>query len=336
MWGIWGIQPDGRAWRPIVSAFHDARAFHFMTQVSDSRIVVVDYYNLNNSGFGTLLTVPETPTAGQPPFSPHSGQQSGSAGNAVVWRLPVPDALHAARDERADAVHPSGGRGRADRAGGVRVGKLSHPSGAPGNDLLVAYSAGPVNHLDRPVQIPRIDSGIYLIDQMQVITNPNQLVLVKNSPNYNEAWPRALVPYAAVHGVAAPASRPWLPNDGSVDARLPAGTPHGLVGSSSVYKRESFPGYTRAGYESYFGLDASTRPRTGRARTGSRKAPMPGVTAMPTSGRYGWWRWSQTRTAPTAPTRVSTTVRTPTRGCAASLARSRCARSTDGQPVARS
>ncbi len=51
MWGIWGIQPDGRAWRPIVSAFHDARAFHFMTQASDGRIVVVDYYNLNNLHF---------------------------------------------------------------------------------------------------------------------------------------------------------------------------------------------------------------------------------------------------------------------------------------------
>jgi len=266
MWGIWGIAPDGRAWRPIVSAFHDARAFHFMTQVSDGRIVVVDYYNLNNSGFGTLLTVPENPPIGMPPF--HSAflddnpdlpeTLSFGAYQFQMHFTPRGTQVLTPFTHPEDEAAPIG-------AGGVRVGKLTHPSGAPGNDLLVAYSAGPVNHLDRPVQIPRIDSGIYLIDQMQTVTNPNQLVLIKNNPNFNEAWPRALVAYQAVHGVAAPASRPWLPNDGSVDARLPAGTPHGLVGSSSVYKRESFPGYTRNGYEAYLGLDAFNTTENGQS-----------------------------------------------------------------------
>jgi hypothetical protein len=237
-----------------------------MTQVTDGRIVVVDYYNLNNSGFGTLLTVPETPPSSQPPFhsafldenpelpetlsfGPYQFQMHFTPrGTQVLTPFTHPE----------DEAAPIG-------AGGVRVGKLTHPSGAPGNDLLVAYSAGPVNHLNRPVTTPRIDSGIYLIDQMQTITNPNQLVLIKNSPDYNEAWPRALVPYQAVHGVAAPASRPWLPNDGTVDARLPVGTPHGLVGSSSVYKRESFPGYTRNGYAAYLGLDAFNTTENGQS-----------------------------------------------------------------------
>lgn len=266
LWGIWGIWPDGRNWRPIVSAFHDARAFHFMTQAGDGRIVVVDYYNLNNSGFGTLLTIPQAPPPGQPPFHPAFLDQNPDLPETLSFG-PYQFQMHftpRGAQVLTPFTHPED-EAAPIGAGGARVGKLSHPSGAPGNDLLVAWSPGPVNHLDRPTQLPRIDSGIYLIDQMQTVTNPNQLVLVKNSPNYNEAWPRALVPYAAIHGIPAPAIKPWLPNDGSVDTRLPAGTPHGLVGSSSVYKRESFPGHTRNGYESYHGLDAFNTAENGQS-----------------------------------------------------------------------
>src|SRR5690606_25117032 len=68
----------------------------------------------------------------------------------------------------------------------------------------------------------------------------------------NEAWPRAVLPYESIHGVAAPNERPWLPNDGTLHPALPKGTPYGLVGTSSVYRRESFPGL---GVESFDGLD---------------------------------------------------------------------------------
>ena len=37
LWGIWSIWPDGRNWGPIVSAFNNDRAFHFMTQLGNSR-----------------------------------------------------------------------------------------------------------------------------------------------------------------------------------------------------------------------------------------------------------------------------------------------------------
>ncbi|TMC48545.1 MAG: hypothetical protein E6J26_10640 [Chloroflexi bacterium] len=33
LWGIWTIWPDGRYWGPLVSAFKDPDAFHFMTQL---------------------------------------------------------------------------------------------------------------------------------------------------------------------------------------------------------------------------------------------------------------------------------------------------------------
>src|SRR5437868_4650465 len=78
---------------------------------------------------------------------------------------------------------------------------------------------------------PVVAAGIYLLPGGGPVTSPSQLVLLKTDPNYNEVWPRAVVPYLAVHGVPEPAQLPWLPNDGSVHAELPAGTPYGLVGT---------------------------------------------------------------------------------------------------------
>ena len=139
-------------------------------------------------------------------------------------------------------------------SGGVRVGKFTHPSAAPNNDLLVAWTPGPANDLNRPTPTPYYDSGIYVIAGGNIVNSPSQLTLIKNNPQYNEAWPRAVVSYQAVHGVPEPTLIPWLPNDGSLHSTLPAGTPFGLVGTSSLYKRESFPGFS-TGTNIYNGLD---------------------------------------------------------------------------------
>ena len=133
------------------------------------------------------------------------------------------------------------------------VGKFTHPSAAPNNDLLVAWSPGPVNLLNRPVRLPAPDAGLYLIAGGNPVAEPEDLILIKNDPNYNEVWPRAVVSYKAIYGVDQPAQLSWLPNDGSAHSELPAGTPYGLVGTSSFYKRESFPGY--ASNQAFDGLD---------------------------------------------------------------------------------
>ena len=67
-------------------------------------------------------------------------------------------------------------------------------------------------------------------------------------------WPRAVVPYKAIYGVDEPTALPWLPNDGTLTPDLPSGTPYGIVGTSSFYKRESFPGLVSD--MSFDGLDA--------------------------------------------------------------------------------
>src|SRR5205823_6155676 len=44
-----------------------------------------------------------------------------------------------------------------------------------------------------------------------------------------------------IYGIAEPKRLPVLANDGKLSPHLPAGTPFGLVGTSSLYKRESYP-----------------------------------------------------------------------------------------------
>src|SRR5437868_3355940 len=64
LWGVWTIRPDGTDWNPLVSAFDPGGApngFHFQTQLSSGDIVFEQYYNQNNSGFGTLIKMPPHP-----------------------------------------------------------------------------------------------------------------------------------------------------------------------------------------------------------------------------------------------------------------------------------
>ncbi|HVM95187.1 MAG TPA: hypothetical protein VMT89_02305, partial [Candidatus Acidoferrales bacterium] len=222
---------------------------------------------LNNNGFGALYRFPISPPPGTPRFYsafPDDNppiQQTVGAGYSYPFTMPfTPYGMYSivpfthGQDEAA----PMG-------VGGTRVGKFTHPSAAPNNDLLVVWSPGPTNNLDRPTSIPYYDGGLYVIRNGDIVNAPSDLVPIKNDPNYNEAWPRAVVTYRAVHGVDEPALLPWLPNDGSQHAQLPAGTPYGLVGTSSFYKRESFPGYVPSWSDFFDGLDAFNTGENGQS-----------------------------------------------------------------------
>jgi hypothetical protein len=268
LWGIWAIQPDGRKWEPIVSAFHDAQAFHFMTQLSNGDLVVVDYYNLNNNGFGALFVVPLDPPPGEARFHPAFLDQNPSIDQTVgggflyPFRMPfTPRGMYALTPftHPQDEAAPVG-------AGGQRVGKFTHPSAAPNDDLLVVWTPGPANDLDRPTPTPYYDAGLYLAPGGTIVSGPDALVEIRNDPAYNEAWPRAVVPYGAVHGAAEPALLPWLPNDGTEHPEhLPAGTAYGLVGTSSFYRRESFPGVVSPWSNTFDGLDAFNTGENGQS-----------------------------------------------------------------------
>src|SRR5207249_2801744 len=51
-----------------------------------------------------------------------------------------------------------------------------------------------------------------------------------------------VVPYKRIFGVEEPKKLTPLVNDGKLSKHLPEGTPYGLIGTSSFYKRESYPG----------------------------------------------------------------------------------------------
>jgi hypothetical protein len=244
LWALWAVRPDGTHWEPLVSAFGPSgdTAYHFMTQLSDGHIIVEEYYNLNNLGFGTFYKLAPHAPDGQAFFGPAAIRDPRNrtyngmdflripfTPHGLEWLTPFSTAFDAPA-RLSDPANPNS----------PRVGKVTHPSGAPDNHLLTVWSPGPVNS-NNGIKKPAIDSGLYLIKGGQPATEPGQMLLIKNDPKYNEQWPRALVPYRRIYGIDEPASLPALVNDGKRSPHLPEGTPFGLVGTSSLYKRESYP-----------------------------------------------------------------------------------------------
>jgi hypothetical protein len=252
LWGLWHIRPDGTDWGPIYSAFHTGGApdaFHFQTQLSDGSIIAEQYYNQNNSGFGAYHKLPASPPEGALAFGPGwLGDPRNVAlkfgrhynGKPKLQRLPFTP-FGAVAFTRFSPISD----GEADPSvlndnDSPRAGKFTHPSGAPDNHLLTVWSPGPVNH-QNGLKLPAIDGGIYLVKSGTPVDEPAQMRLIKNDPRYNEQWPRAVVPYRRIYGIDEPATLEPLVNDGSRHKGLPEGTPFGLIGVSSFYKRESYP-----------------------------------------------------------------------------------------------
>ena len=251
LWGIWTIHPDGTNWAPLVSAFDPGGApngFHFQTQLSSGEIVVEEYYNQNNSGFGALIKLPQSAPDGYPPFGPAFMQDERNKpwrygrfdnGKGKWYRKPFMPAGSVSLTPFSLGLEGPADLSDIKDKNSPKVGKFTHPSAAPDNHCLVVYSPGPVNHQYK--FLPQLDGGIYLLKDGAVIEEPAELRLIKNDPKYNECWPRAVVPYRRIAGIDEPPALPRLVNDGSRSPHLPAGTPFGLVGTSSFYKRESYP-----------------------------------------------------------------------------------------------
>lgn len=258
LWGIWTIHPDGTNWSPLVSAFDPGGApngFHFQTQLSNRAVVVEEYYNQNNSGFGAYIMLLQpfvldirSVDIPYPAFGPANMNDARNVpwrygrfdnGNPRDYRMPFMP-----RGSVSMTPFSMGFEGPADRSirndkNSPAVGKFTHPSGAPDNHMLTCYSPGPVNH--QYTFLPQLDGGIYLIKDGKVVDQPAQMRLIKNDPNYNECWPRAVVPYKRIHGIDEPKQLAPLRNDGKLSKHLPEGTPFALVGTSSFYKRETYP-----------------------------------------------------------------------------------------------
>lgn len=249
LWGVWSIHPDGTNWAPVVSAFAANNApsgFHFQAQLSDESLVIEQYYNLNNGGFGTYFKLPPRAPAGQAAFGPGSldDPRNPRLGGKAGYPFQMPFTPYGmelltrfAHGHDHPAWSPGTGLQQDKKARYPQAfGKVTHPAGAPDNHLLTVWTPGPAN----AGFAPAIDGGIYLLKHGQPIDEPGQLLLIKNDPHYDEQWPRALVPYKRIYGVDEPRQLAHR-NDGKASPHLPAGTPYGLVGTSSLYKRETAP-----------------------------------------------------------------------------------------------
>jgi hypothetical protein len=69
--------------------------------------------------------------------------------------------------------------------------------------VLVSYSPGPANSLNRPTSVPYYDGGIYILRAGEPANDHRQLVMIKNDSQFNEMMPRAVVSRARCASISA-------------------------------------------------------------------------------------------------------------------------------------
>jgi hypothetical protein len=252
LWGVWTSRPDGSEWNPAFSAFAKMHSMHFQTQQPDGKIAVVGYYNLNNFGFGTIFRFPHQPT---PPADLHAFHSPLWSENPVLRRVYADTFVNAA----ATGYSPWGleivtsfcnefdfPASPLSKPGDQRYGKVTHPAAGP-DGLLMVYSPGPVNSVQPPYLPPPQGKIAWLPYDKTAVESPTSLTIVKEDSRYNYQQPRPLLSWRDIYG-SDPVELPWNPNDGEVHPKLPKGTPFGIVGTSSVYNRNSVTNGTADGF----------------------------------------------------------------------------------------
>jgi hypothetical protein len=237
-------------------------AAHFLGQSSDGRLWVSDYYRGNNSGLGQIVGFP-LPPLGQEGIGPD----------------PVPDPHDIFRprgfvaltswangfDSFANPMPNPALRIAAYRDPLAFAGKVSHPSGLPGNQLLVTWAAGACSTVASGDLVnnvpftsgsggfpamntltllgrdnPGCDAGIYRTSRIPS-RHPADLIPVVNRREYHEILARPVLPYAVIYGVERPKRIPRSETATAGDPDLPLGSPFGVLGASSIILRETRP-----------------------------------------------------------------------------------------------
>ncbi len=233
-------------------------AAHFLTQSSDGRIWVDEYYRDNNLGLGVVggfelpaegqegLTVEQAePLQTSPYRAPGHMSLASFASSADQAALPMPAPAYVARNY----ANPL-----------AEAGKIGHPAAVPGNRLLITWGKGTCTQAtgksfvkemqDLAAQEgdnPACDTGIYLTPELPsfdggpAFSHPSQLQEVVDTREYHEFFARAVVPYRELYGVDAPAVRQPVETTGRGQPELPSAAPFGMLGASSIIHRETKP-----------------------------------------------------------------------------------------------
>jgi hypothetical protein len=265
---LWVIGPDGRDWMSLSGFSEDSLVHHFVTQMPGGDLVVTRYYNLNNNGFGDLVRYPLDPPGpdfGSPDATPSDGGDGKipfeRTGQVRLTPFTTPDDFPAPCPGWEDDVYGASGIERpAPCAGADRRGKFTHPAAAPSSsgdpakaDLLAVYAPGPANHngiyAGLGTAFPRYHAEIVLLPDGAPIPvppagqpgRPPQLLTVVAEDGFNLQWPRPVVTWLQLYGVAGPAARPERTDEAIRADRLTPGEPFGLLGSSSMLWRDTAP-----------------------------------------------------------------------------------------------
>ncbi len=236
---LFTVHPDGSNLKQFTEPHdHHKNVEHFISQLSDGQVVWGQYYP-RQEGFGIIMRAPVSSEA--PEFLrgtidqrfPHGGQYK------VSFR----------EFDRVGTVTITPHTDPGDKLAPDSSGKYSMPSATLSGGLLVAYSIGTVNQTgfvcEPTGSCESLKSGIYLIpnasgDESNFITDPvQQLIRVKDDPNYNEIWPRAVLSYGDIYGISKPDILNDLTKSAPDDNRLLPGEANAILGSSSLYNREA-------------------------------------------------------------------------------------------------
>lgn len=229
MTSLFTINPDGSNMMQFTEPHdHHKNLDHFITQLANEDVVWGNYYPSFDYGFGVLLRAPINPTG------PDWVRQPVRADSFREMER---------KNETSITPHTTPQDVPAPEVNGVASGKYAMPSVAKGGHMLTAWSSGYVNFFDAACgsagKCDALKSGIYLIldAQTQVINDPAELskmIRIKDDPNYNEIWPRAVVSYQDIYGIPEPLTPANSVYDAPQDSRLADAEPHAIVGTSSM------------------------------------------------------------------------------------------------------
>lgn len=245
---LFTIHPDGSNLQQFTEPHdHNKNLDHYVTQLPTGDVVVDWYYPSFDFGFGVLVRYPIQYGNGQ--YLRNSFSQLDTSGANFSFRE------FDRQGARVITPHTT----PKDVPAPSRSGKYGMMSWAAGNDMLVSYSIGNVNHFPSKCELPgfpisthqypdnnceNLKSGIYLFKNATTsdVTDPTstaQLAPMVDDPAYNEIWPRAVVTYNSVFGQSAPDIIKSVRKDGATSSYIAKGEPAALVGTSSMLIRES-------------------------------------------------------------------------------------------------
>lgn len=241
MTNLMTVHPDGSNLQQFTEP-HDHRknVEHFVSQLTDSQVVSGLYYPSFDYGYGLIKRYPVDPE-GQDFIRDSVDQRDTYGDNFIISQREF---------DRKGTLAITPHTVSADKPAPNNSGKYAMPSATKNNGLLVAYSTGTVNHFNsacNPAVNDGVDlcealkSGIYMINAANsdtLVTNPDQLIKIKDEPQYNEIWPRAVLSYQEIYGVEKPAILNSITGSTPSDNRLVPGEAAALYGTSSMYNRE--------------------------------------------------------------------------------------------------